>query len=123
MECVPITRQLAYLPNGSLKKVKIRMGNTQFADDMLQPLYFHDGHPSTGVFKGMKTILEDGFKDTDQNLAKCKDFKCPPGAHDCCCCFILHHKPDFEHVETVLETVCKKHSFQVKFLPKFHCNL
>ena len=99
------------------------MGNTQFADDM-QPLYFPDGHPSTEVFQGMKTILEEyGFKDVDQKLTQCKDFKCPPGAHDCCCHCILHCKPYFKHVETVLETTCKGHSFQVNFLPKFHCKL
>lgn len=80
------------------------MGNTQFADDM-QSLYFPDRHTSTGVFKDMKIILEEhGFKDIDQKLAQCKDFKCPPGEHDCCCHSILHCK----HVETVLETTCKR---------------
>ena len=119
----PFTRKLICLPNRSLKKIKIRMGNTQFADDM-QPLYFPDGHPSTEVFQGMKTIFGRVW------LQRCwpktytmQRFKCPPCAHDCCCHCILHCKPYFKHVETVLETTWKGHSFQVNFLPKFHCKL
>jgi len=117
----PITRKPVYLPNGSPKKIKIKMGDAQFADGTPQPLYFPNGHSRAGVFKGMKIILEEcGFKDVDKKLAQCKDFKCPPGTCDCCCRRILYYEPDFEHIETVLETNCKERSFQVIFLPKFH---
>jgi len=96
-----------YLPNGSLEKVKIYMGDAQFADGSPQPLYFPEGHPRAGVFKGMATILEErGFGNMSKVLAECKGFKCAPPAIDCCCRHILFNQPNFMHVETILETTC-----------------
>ena len=113
-----------YLPNGSLEKIKIQMCDAQFEDGRPQPLYFPEGHPRAGVFKGMATILEErGFSDMSKVIAECKSFKCAPPAIDCCCRRILYNQPDFTHVETILETYCKNQGFQVIFLPKFHCEL
>ncbi len=54
---------------------------------------------------------------------QCKDFKCAPGATNCCCCRILYNQPDFTDVSSVLQTTCKAKGFTVLFLPKFHCEL
>ena len=113
-----------YLPNGSPEKIKIQMCGAQFGDGTPQPHYFLEGHPHTGVFKGVPTILEEqGFGDMSKVIAKCKSFKCAAPEIDCCCHHILYNQPDFTHVETILETYCKNQGFQIFFLPKFHCKL
>ncbi|KAG2097950.1 uncharacterized protein F5147DRAFT_583335 [Suillus discolor] len=61
------------------------------------PLYFPEGHPQAGWFKGMEQILQEQGYDTKGLLAECKGFKCKAGQKDCC--------------------------FSVIFLPKFHCEL
>jgi hypothetical protein len=50
-----------YLLNRSPEKIKIQMCDAQL-EDGTPPLYFPEGHPCAGVFKGMATILEEhGF--------------------------------------------------------------
>ncbi|TFY77445.1 hypothetical protein EWM64_g6566 [Hericium alpestre] len=46
-----------YKPNGKVEKEKIPMADARFRDGKPQPLYFPDGHPQAGVFKGMAQIL------------------------------------------------------------------
>ncbi|KAF8231661.1 hypothetical protein L208DRAFT_1031991, partial [Tricholoma matsutake] len=41
----------------------------------------------------------------------------------CCCCCLLLSKPNFVHIDTILEVTCNACSFWVIFLPKFHCEL
>ncbi|KAF9476825.1 hypothetical protein BDN70DRAFT_907465 [Pholiota conissans] len=55
--------------------------------------------------------------------AKCKGFKCKPGATDCCCRRILYNQPDFASVTSVLEAVCIARGVEVRFLLNFHCEL
>jgi transposase len=105
-------------------KIKVRMANGHFADGTPQPLYFPEGHERAGVFKGMATILQErGFGDMSKVRAECKEFKCAPGATDCCCRRILYNQPDFANVPSLLEITCKARGFKVIFLPKFHCEL
>ncbi|KAF8161627.1 hypothetical protein B0H34DRAFT_796383 [Crassisporium funariophilum] len=104
----PSTGKIVYTTTGKPEKVKIRMGDAQFADETPQPLYFPEGHERAGVFKGMAVILEEqGFKDMQNLRAECKGFKCGPNAQTCCCRRILYNQPDFADVETILETTCR----------------
>ncbi|ETW82079.1 hypothetical protein HETIRDRAFT_317206, partial [Heterobasidion irregulare TC 32-1] len=50
-------------------------------------------------------------------------FKCLNDTSCCCYCRLLYSQPDFENVESILETHCQAHGFQIIFLPKFHCEL
>jgi hypothetical protein len=89
-----------------------------------QPLYFPEGHPRAGVFKGMAVILEErGFGDMSKKKYECKGFHCDPPALDCCCRRLLFNQPDFANVPSILETTCLDRGFEVLFLPKFHCEL
>ncbi|KAF8800309.1 hypothetical protein BYT27DRAFT_7117577 [Phlegmacium glaucopus] len=120
----PITQKPICNPNGSHQKVKIKMGNAQYADGTSQSLYFPEGHARAGVFKGMVTILEErGFQNVSKIRAECKGFKCLPGATSCCCRRILYNQPDFANIPSVLELTCKVLGVLVIFLPKFHCEL
>jgi len=111
-------------PDGSHQKIKIRMGDARLANGEPQCLYFPPGHPREGVFKGMAVILqEQGFGDMSKVRTQCKDFKCQPGATNCCCRRILYNEPDFMYVDSLLEILCRSRGFQVMFLPKFHCEL
>jgi len=120
----PVTGKVICKPDGSPEKEKIHMGDGCFTNGTPQPLYFPEGHPRAGVLKGMAIILEEqGFSNASKLKAQCKNFKCAPGATDCCCCRILYMQPDFANVDTVLEGTCKARGFTVIFLPKFHCEL
>ena len=54
---------------------------------------------------------------------ECKEFKCEPGATDCCCHCILYNQPNFTNVPSLLELTCKVMGVLMIFLPKFHCKL
>jgi len=107
-------------PSGKAVKQKVMMANGCFKDGSIQEFYLC-------VFKGMATLLvEHEFLDAPKLLAQCKEFKCtkgPTGWTDCCCCHILYNQPDFTHVDSLLESVCKAHGYSVVFLLKFHCEL
>lgn len=109
-------------PDGSFKKHKVCMADATF-NGQLQSLYFPEGHPRAGVFKGMVVILEECGINVSKKLAQCKDFKCKPGATDCCCQRILFNQPDFVTVESILEALTTTLGVKVIFLPKFHCKL
>ena len=113
-----------YGPNRKKLKKRIRMANGVLPNGQPQSLYFPEGHPQAGVFKGMATILTERgfFKEATLN-AQCKDFKCPNDRIDCCCRRFLFNQPDFTAVESTLETRCKEHGFPALFLPKFHPEL
>ena len=113
-----------YGPNGKVMRTKIHMADATFADGTPQQLYFPEGHPWAGIFKGMSVLLQErGLLRESQLKAQCKDFKCEPGKTDCCCRRTLYCQPDFICTESKLETMCKKWGFCVLFLPKFHCEL
>ena len=115
---------LVYDATGKVEKVKIKMGNAKLPDGTLQPLYFPDGHIHAGLFKGMAVILQErGLHEESRLRAECTKFKCPPGETRCCCQWVLFNQPDFVAVESLLEVECQSRSFQVLFLPKFHCEL
>ena len=85
------------------------MADGYFTDGTLQTLYFPDGHPRAGVFKGMARILEEwGWGDMSKVWAECDHIKCAPGSTNCCCCQILYNEPDFINVESLLEITCQK---------------
>ena len=74
-----------------------------------QPLYFPEGHPKAGLFKGMAQILvECGFANALNLWAECPKFKCAPGATNCCCRRLLYSQPDFENIPSLLEEACAK---------------
>ena len=113
---------------GKAVKQKVMMANGRFKDGSIQEFYFPADHgTSPGVFKGMVTLLvEHGFSDAPKLLTQCKEFKCAKGLTgwtDCCCCRIMYNQPDFTHVDSLLESMCKAHGYSVVFLPKFHCEL
>ncbi|KAJ7673011.1 hypothetical protein DFH06DRAFT_979134 [Mycena polygramma] len=111
-----------YDSNGNYVKVPIRMTDGTF-NGQPQPLYFPEGHSKAGMFKGMVQILTERGIDTDGKLAQCRGFKCDPPALDCCCRRIIYNQPDFEQVESILETDFKDAGFGILFIPKFHCEL
>ena len=115
---------LVYLPDGTTAKEKIQMGDARFADRTPQALYFLEGHPPAGVFKGMAYILEERRLVKESKLpTECKNFKCTPLAVDCCCHQVLYNQPDFTHVPTILENSCNAREFRLIYLPKFHFEL
>ncbi|KAG2338450.1 hypothetical protein BDR05DRAFT_978180 [Suillus weaverae] len=111
-------------PDGKPLKEKIPMAEARLPGNP-QSLYFPDGHPKAGFFKGMAQILvERGYVDAPKLHAECKDFKCSTDSRGVCCCHqLMYIQPDFVNVESCLETSCRAQSFDVIFLPKFHCKL
>lgn len=112
-----------YGANGKILKQKVRMADGRFANGFPQCFYFPPGHEHAGKFKGMMVILEERnlIPQGSKLKAECKNFKCQPGATDCCCRRILYNQPDFVNVESLLEQAVKACSFGLLFLPKFHC--
>jgi len=116
--------QQVYGPDRTKLKEKVQMAPGTLPNGELQSLYFPEGHPRAGVFKGMTVILQErGFIKEAQLKRECLGFKCPPDQIDCCVRRFLYNQPDFSAVETLLETHCKKRGFEVLFLPKFHPEL
>ncbi|KII82854.1 hypothetical protein PLICRDRAFT_33206 [Plicaturopsis crispa FD-325 SS-3] len=110
--------------SGKLQKQKVLMAGGRLTDGTPQLIYFQPDHARSGIFKGMAIILEErGFAQALSLHAECSKFKCAKGADQCCCRRILFNQPDFVEVESLLETLCKDHGYQVLFLPKFHCEL
>ncbi|KAI0037719.1 hypothetical protein FA95DRAFT_1506618 [Auriscalpium vulgare] len=116
-------------PDGKVLKEKIRMGDATLPNGLPQSLYFPEGHPQAGVFKGMLEILvERGYPRAQitKLRAECSKFKCPAkwdATNPCCCRRLLFNEPDFANVPSLLETHCQARGFEVIFLPKFHCEL
>ena len=46
-----------YGPDRKKVKKRVRMADGVLPNGQLQPLYFPEGHPQAGVFKGMAVIL------------------------------------------------------------------
>ncbi|KAI0371201.1 hypothetical protein BV20DRAFT_942876 [Pilatotrama ljubarskyi] len=116
--------KLVYKPDGKLLKEKVRMGDAKLPNGEAQSLYFQEGHPKAGLFKGMVQILEErGYNAVSGLRAECPKFKCPPGATRCCCRRWLFEEPDFRDAESLVEAHCRERGFEVIFLPKFHCEL
>jgi hypothetical protein len=81
----PTTGKPIYLPDGSLRKVKIRMEGGFLPDKSPQLFYFPDDHDKfPGLFKGMAIILQErGFENAHHLKAQCNPtFTCAPGATD-----------------------------------------
>ncbi|THU95070.1 hypothetical protein K435DRAFT_819824 [Dendrothele bispora CBS 962.96] len=114
-----------YNSDGTYAKTKIQMTGAKFADGRPQSLYYgnSEGEKFPGQFKGMERILDEWGIKIDKKKAECKGFHCAAPAIDCCCRRILYNQPDFELIESVLETKCKERGVEVIFLPKFHCEL
>ncbi|KAG2141966.1 hypothetical protein DEU56DRAFT_870755 [Suillus clintonianus] len=68
-------------------------------------------------------LVERGYADAPKLRAECKEFKCPGDRTDCCCHRLMYSQPDFNAVESHLESSCRARGFDVIFLPKFHCEL
>jgi hypothetical protein len=113
-----------YGSDGKPLKKKINMQDGHFADGSSQPLYF-ESRPHAGLFKGMAIILEKRGLVVESKLrAECKKFKCPSNSPTLCCYrHVLYNQPDFVQVDSILETVCQARSYEIIFLPKFHCKL
>ncbi|KAJ7200600.1 hypothetical protein GGX14DRAFT_400597 [Mycena pura] len=67
------------------KDIRIRMRDGKYADGTPQALYFPEGHPKAGIFKGMRVLIDERIQHGD-NLpnpeglrAQCPGFKCPKG--------------------------------------------
>jgi hypothetical protein len=116
--------KIVYDTNGKPQKVTRHMADACFLNGKPQSLYFLEGHPRAGVFKGMARILEErGLIKESKLRAECKRFKCAPGQTACCVRQVLYNQPDFASVKSQLEIACKQRGFRVIFLPKFHCEL
>ena len=112
-----------YGPDRKKLKKRVRMADAVLLNGEPQPLYFPEGHPQAGVFKGMAAILtERSFFEATLN-AQCKDFKCPGGKVDCCCHHFLFNQPNFAAVKSTLEMRCQERGCPALFLPKFHPEL
>ena len=115
--------KIIYGPDKKPIKIKVRMRDARF-NGRPQSLYFEEGHPRAGTFKGMAIILQErGYTDALSLPAQCKDFKCPPDVDQCCCRRLLYNQPDFVNVKSILEEHCERRGFLVKILPKYHCEL
>ena len=113
-----------FASDGTKLKRRVRMTPGTLQNGELQDLYFPEGHPRAGIFKGMSVILQErGFFKEVELKRECPGFKCSPDRIDCCMRRFLYNQPDFIAVETLLETHCKKRGFEVLFLPKFHPEL
>ena len=113
-----------YASDGTKLQKKVQMAPGTLPNGEPQPLYFPDGDPRAGTFKGMSVILrERGFIKEAGLKRECAGFKCPPDRIDCCVRRFLYNQPDFITVETLLEAHCRKRGFEVLFLPKFHPEL
>jgi hypothetical protein len=114
-------------PDGKVLKHTVPMANGYFVDGSTQEFYYPTGCKHEGMFKGMAVILKErgyeGCTGHKGKLTECSQFKCTPGATDCCCCHILFNKPDFVNITSLLEIECSTQGFQVIFLLKFHCEL
>lgn len=108
------------------------MANAYFEDGSPQLLYYPDGHPLAGVFKGMENILlERGYDGTIAGKPDARrlqlqcggNFKCEANATQCCMRRLLYSQQDFKNIPSLLETQCAADGIQVVFLPKFHCEL
>ncbi|KAI0364377.1 hypothetical protein BV20DRAFT_956332 [Pilatotrama ljubarskyi] len=116
--------KLVYKPDGKVLKEKVRMGDAKLPNGQPQSLYFPEGHPKAGSFKGMVQILEErGYTGVSNLRAECPRFHCTPGATRCCCRRWLYEEPDFREAESLAEAHCRARRFEVIFLPKFHCEL
>ena len=71
----------------------------------------------------VQILVEWSFHNAFQLHVQYKDFKCKPDTADCCHQWILYNQPDFANVISLLEETCQAWSFDVIFLPKFHCEL
>jgi hypothetical protein len=106
-------------PDGS--EMQVQMRDATFADGTSQALYFPEGHPKAGIFKGMCNLIHEriakgaALPNPDKLKAECKKFKCPPGRTDCCCRRILYTQPDFINQKTLLEEHCEARGYQVIF--------
>ena len=115
---------IIYSQDGKPKKVFRCMTDAHLPNGEPQPLYFPEGHPRAGIFKGMSVILEErGLVAESKLRAECKGFKCIPGWNSCCMRRVLFNQPDFVMVKSLLEEACAERGFQMLFLPKFHCEL
>ncbi|KAF9490129.1 hypothetical protein BDN71DRAFT_1484603 [Pleurotus eryngii] len=110
-----------YTTAGGIVKTKVKMHGAKFSDEQPQSLYFPDGHIHAGLFKGMVTILDEHrfsrFVGKNSKLAQCPKFQCKGNlATPFDCCY-------FADIDSLLEVACKARSFEILFLPKFHCEL
>jgi hypothetical protein len=116
--------KIIYGTDGKPQKVIRRMADATLPNGQSQSLYFPEGHPRAGVFKGMAKILEErGLEQESKLRAECPGFKCTPGETSCCARQVLYNQPDFISVRSQLENTCEKRGFRVIFAPKFHCEL
>ncbi|KAJ3522656.1 hypothetical protein NMY22_g11792 [Coprinellus aureogranulatus] len=118
-----------YMPKGPSEtwspKAGGRMRDAVLPNGDAQCLYFPDDHPThPGWFKGMEQIIrERGLWPNDGLLAQCTDFKCKPGATDCCCRRLLFTQPDFSNQKSALEELVTRRGHICDFYPKYHCEL
>ena len=112
-----------YASDGTKLMKKVQMAPGTLPNGEPQPLYFPEGHPRAGTFKGMTVILQERGLLRENLRAQCPGFKCPPCQIDCCARRILYNQPDFTVTETLLEAHCKRRGFEVLYLPKFHPEL
>ena len=98
-------------------------------DGSTWPLYFLADQLQTGLFKGMKIIIQEHrahrslLPDPMQLHTQCVKFKCAPGHTDCCCQWIFFNEPDFVAQKSKLEELVESHGYHMIFYLKFHCKV
>ncbi|KAF9219454.1 hypothetical protein BS17DRAFT_770031 [Gyrodon lividus] len=113
--------KIMYRTDGKPSKVKVQMGDSTFKDGSPQSLYFPNGHPCAGIFKGMVIILKEcRYCDMLHVHAECPGFICDPTVEHSCCWHMLYN---FVNIKSTLKLAYASEGVCVLFLPKFHCEL
>lgn len=88
-------------------ELEVPMTGAYFSNGQPQSLYWPEGHPRAGWFKGMAEILKErGWKNAD-----------------CCLRRILFNEPDFSNPTSILERLVTSRGHGFLMLPKFHPEL
>jgi hypothetical protein len=104
------------------KEVEVPMTGAYFSDGQPQSLYWPEGHPRAGWFKGMAEVAKErGWENAYSIRAKCK--QCDTKRTDCCLRRILFNEPDFANPISVLEQLVTSRGHGFLLLPKFHPEL
>ncbi|KAG8722296.1 hypothetical protein FRC08_004532 [Ceratobasidium sp. 394] len=103
-------------------EIEVPMTGAYFSDGRSQSLYWQEGHPQAGWFKGMAQIVKEwGWENAYKIRAKCK--KCDYTRTDYCSRRILFNEPDFSNPSSVVERLVTSRGHGFLLLPKFHPEL
>lgn len=104
-------------------EIEVPMTGAHISDGWPQSLYWPEGHPRAGWFKGMAEIMKEREWENAYTInAKCKT-TCTSKLTDCCLCRILFNEPDFANPVSILERLVTSCGYSSLLSPKFHPEL